>query len=170
MKVKDISLCGLFAALLSVCAWLSFPVGEISVTLQTLAAFLALGLLGGFRGTVAIAVYLFMGAVGLPVFSGFRGGFSVLLGPSGGYLWGFLLSGLLFWLLTSGSTGKRTPLALILAQLLCYCVGSLWYFYAWLPQGSFIAILLTCVVPYLLPDAIKLFLAIFLIKRIKPFV
>ncbi len=170
MKSKTLSQCSLFAALLAVCAWLGFPVGEISITLQTLALFLTLGLLGGFRGTVAIAVYLLMGAVGLPVFSGFRGGFSVLLGPTGGYLWGFLLSGLLFWLLTAKLSVKRIPLALISAQLLCYCVGSLWYFYAWLPQGGIVAVLLTCVLPYLLPDAVKLAAAIFLIKRIKPFV
>ena len=99
-SLRDMVLCALFAAILAVSAWLTVP-GEVPFTLQTFGVFAALGLLGGKRGTIAIALYLVLGAVGLPVFSGFRGGFGVLLGTTGGYIFGFLLSGLLYWALTA---------------------------------------------------------------------
>ena len=74
LSVRDMVLCSLFAALMAVCAWLTIP-GEVPFTLQTFGLFATLVLLGGKRGTIAIALYLILGAVGLPVFSGFRGGF-----------------------------------------------------------------------------------------------
>ena len=74
MKARNMALCALFAALLSVCAWLSVPVGDIAFTMQTFGIFLTLELLGGKQGTLAILVYLLLGAAGLPVFSGFRSG------------------------------------------------------------------------------------------------
>ena len=92
-SLRDMALCSLFAAILAVSAWLTIP-GEVPFTLQTFGVFAALGLLGGKRGTIALALYLILGAVGLPVFAGFRGGFGVLLGTTGGYIFGFLLSGL----------------------------------------------------------------------------
>ena len=80
MKVKNMALCGLFVALLTVCAWICIPFGPIAITLQTFAVCLCLGLLGGKLGTITILVYLLLGAVGVPVFSGFRGGAAVLMG------------------------------------------------------------------------------------------
>ena len=88
MRVKNMTLCGLFVALLAICAWLSIPLGSIAITLQTFAVFLCLGLLGGKLGSVTILVYLLLGLVGVPVFSGFRGGATALMGATGGYLFG----------------------------------------------------------------------------------
>ena len=68
LKTKDLALCALFAALIAVCAWISIP-ATVPFTLQTFAIFAALGLLGGKRGTVAVAVYLLLGAIGVPVFA-----------------------------------------------------------------------------------------------------
>ena len=90
----------LFAVLLTVCAWISVPL-PVPFTLQTFAIFAALGILGGRRGTWAVAVYLLLGAVGLPVFSGFRGGLGALLGTTGGYILGFLALALVYWLVTA---------------------------------------------------------------------
>lgn len=154
--------CGLSAALISVCAWLAVPFGEIAVTMQTFGVFLTLFLMGGGKGTVACAVYLLLGAVGLPVFSGFQGGFGVLLGPTGGYLWGFLALCLCYWAL-------RKPMgdlaSMILGLLCCYVCGTLWFYVVY--RVRFWAVLLKCVVPYLVPDAIKLLFARYLSKRIK---
>jgi biotin transport system substrate-specific component len=83
------TLAAFFAALITVCSWISLPVADIAFTMQTFGVFLALGLLGGKWGSVAIAIYLLLGAVGMPVFSGFRGGVGMLAGVTGGYLWGF---------------------------------------------------------------------------------
>ena len=106
LTVRDLVLCALMAALLAVCAWISFPVLEIAYTLQTFGVFFALLVLGGARGTLAILVYILLGAVGLPVFTGFRGGIDALLGVTGGYILGFLFTGLVYWLVT-GLLGRK---------------------------------------------------------------
>lgn len=167
-SVRDMAYCALSAALLAISAWLCFPVLQIGFTLQSFAVFFILGLLGGRRGTVSVLLYLLLGAVGLPVFSGFQGGVSVLLGVTGGYIWGFLLAALLYWALTA-LFGDSFPLrltAMVLGLLLCYTCGTLWYLLAY-AKGGFWAVISTCVVPYLLPDAVKLALAMSLSGRLK---
>lgn len=154
-------LCSLFAALTAVCAWISIPVFDIAFTLQTLGIFLSLGLLGGKRGSIAICLYLLLGAAGMPVFSGFRGGIGVLAGVTGGYLWGFAVAGAVYRLLEK--TG-RLP-AMIAGQLACYLCGSLWfYLYA---GGGLTLILARCVLPFLIPDAAKIALAWVLSRRLQ---
>ena len=168
MQARKMVRCAAFSALICLCAWLSVPFGDISFTLQTFGVFLALGLLGGKWGSAAIGVYLLLGAVGLPVFSGFRGGLGMLLGTTGGYLLGFLFSGLGYWLVNA--LWKRTLPALLVGQVCCYLFGSLWYYYLYASGGGLGLILMKCVVPYLLPDLIKLALALFLIKKLRRFV
>ena len=172
MKVRKMARCALFAALLTLCAWLCVPVGDSAFTLQTFGVFLALGLLGGKWGTVSILVYLLLGAAGAPVFSGFRGGIGALAGTTGGYLVGFLFSGLIYWLICR-NTGKSQILAMVLGLLGCYLFGTLWFYYGYLREGSSLGvgfILLKCVVPYVFPDAVKLTLAFWLTRRLKRFV
>ena len=173
MKARNMALCSLFTAVLALCAWLSVPMGDMVITLQTFGIFLTLGLLGGKRGTLAIGVYLLLGSVGVPVFSGFRGGLGALLGTTGGYIFGFMLTALVYWILTFL---KDTPLtrlaAMILGLLLCYACGSWWYMTRYLSTGTLTLglVLLRCVLPYLLPDAIKLTLAWILTGKLKRFV
>ena len=169
------ALCGLFSALLVVCAWIALPLGDVSVTLQTFGVFLCLGTLGGKRGTVSVLVYLLLGVVGLPVFSGFRGGFGILLGTTGGYLTGFLFSSLLYWLLTAVWRNQpRVQLFAMAAGLLvCYCFGSIWYYHVYLHGGGFATaglIIMKCILPYLLPDLAKLLLAWHLSQKLQRFV
>lgn len=175
MKVRNMALCALFAALLALSAWLSIPAGEIAFTLQTFGVALTLSLLGGKWGSLSILVYLLLGAVGLPVFSGFQGGIGTLLNVTGGYIFGFLVWSLLYWLITALTPDK--PLFPLLAQvvglLACYAFGSIWFCWLYLQRGSAVSIgfvLLKCVLPYLLPDAIKLGLAFLLARRLKRFV
>ena len=159
--VRDMTRCAFFAALMAVCAWIGIPLGDTVFTLQTLGVFLALGLLGGKWGTVSILCYLLLGAVGAPVFSGFRGGIGMLLGPTGGYLWGFLCTGLCFWAV---ERFRKLP-AMVLGQLVCYACGTLWYMVY--TGGGLAVVLLQTVVPYLLPDAMKLALALHLTKKLR---
>ena len=105
-RLKMLSLTALFAALIVVCSWISVPFNVISFTMQTFAVFFALSFLGGKYGTLAVAVYIAVGAAGLPVFSGFRGGVGALTGATGGYIFGFLLSGAVYILFT---LKKKTP-------------------------------------------------------------
>jgi biotin transport system substrate-specific component len=159
MKIRTMTRCALFAALMAVCSWLSVPMGNGAVTMQTLGLFLTLGLLGGVKGCGAVLIYLCLGMVGLPVFSGFQGGLGVLLGPTGGYIWGFLVSAVLYW-----SLEKHLPLwlNLILCQLICYLCGILWYSLAYSHDRLWLLVL-----PYLIPDGIKLCLSLLLIQKLR---
>lgn len=154
------TLSSLFAALLAVCAWVCIPLGDTVLTMQTFGVFLCLVLLGGKWGSLSIAIYLLIGAVGLPVFSGFRGGLSQLLGVTGGFLWGFLAMGAVYWAL---SRFGKVP-ALIAGLAVCYGCGCFWF--SIYSGGGLGLILLRCVVPYLLPDAAKLWLALSVAKRL----
>ena len=173
MKAKNMALCGLFTAVLAVCAWISVPFGDSVITLQTFAIFLTLGLLGGKLGSITVLVYLLLGAVGAPVFSAFRGGVGALLGTTGGYLFGFMLTSLAYWAITAW---RDTPyirlIAMISGLLLCYGCGSWWYMTRYLSSGSITLglVLLKCVLPYLLPDAVKLVFAWLLTGKLKRFV
>lgn len=171
MKVRNMALCALFAALLAICAWISIPVGSTVITMQTFGIFLTLGVLGGKRGSIAIATYVLLGVVGLPVFSGFQGGVGVLLGPSGGYLYGFMLTALLYWLVLALGGEKWQLPGLIFGLLGCYMCGCLWFGFGYLPpqSRSLGAVLTGCVLPYLLPDAAKLILAWLLSRRLRRF-
>lgn len=161
MNVRKMVLSSLFASLMAVCAWISIPVPPISVTMQTFGVLMALGILGGKWGTVSIGLYLAMGVAGLPVFAGFRGGASALLDASGGFLWGFLAGGLVYWAVER--LGKL--LAFVLCQLTCYICGCLW-FSVWAGNAGIGAAVLACVVPYVVPDGLKLWLALQLSGRI----
>lgn len=92
MKTKEIVLVSMMAALTAILAQLSIPIGAVPFTLSIFGAYFAAGLLGSKLGTLSMAVYLLIGAVGMPVFANFRGGIQVLIGPTGGYLVGYLIA------------------------------------------------------------------------------
>lgn len=171
LKTKDLALCALFAALIAVCAWISIP-ATVPFTLQTFAIFAALGLLGGKRGTVAVAVYLLLGAIGVPVFAGFQGGIGALLGTTGGYLLGFLLTALIVWGMEArfGSKAGVFLLSAVLGMLVCYAFGTAWYLVVYARTKGAISLATAlgwCVVPFLIPDAVKIALAVLLRGRLK---
>ncbi|WP_418722861.1 biotin transporter BioY [Enorma sp.] len=90
MSSFRIARCGLCIALLAVASCITIPLGPVPFTLQTLAVAMLPVALGGRDAVVTVALYLLLGALGLPVFSGFSGGIAALVGPTGGFLWGFL--------------------------------------------------------------------------------
>jgi biotin transport system substrate-specific component len=159
------------AALLAVCSWISIPM-PIPFTMQTFAVCLIAALLGWRLGLEALVVYILLGAVGLPVFSGFRGGFGVLLGVTGGYIVGFLFTALVVGL-AAERFGRKIPVlavSMVLGVLLCYAFGTVWFVRVDAADKgpiSFLAALSTCVFPYLLPDAAKIALAVFLTRRLR---
>ncbi len=172
IKIRNMALCGMFSAMLCLCAWLSVPFGDVAITLQTFGIFLALSVLGGKRGTVVILVYLVLGAAGLPVFAGFRGGVGALIGVTGGYLTGFFVCGLVYWLLTALFPKQELP-AMAAGLAVCYCFGSLWYYNVYINGGGAVTvgyIIIKCILPYLVPDIIKLLLARQLSQKLKRFV
>lgn len=171
LGTKDYALMAQAAALMAVCSWISIP-AAVPFTMQTFAVFLTVGLLGGRRGTFAVAVYLLLGAVGLPVFSGFSGGFGYMLGPTGGYIIGFLFSALVMWA-AEKLFGKSAPAlvgSMVIGLLVCYAFGTAWFVAVYSKANGAIgfgAALGMCVLPYMIPDALKIMLAALLSKRLK---
>lgn len=170
LKTQDMAYIAVFAALLAICAWISIP-STIPVTMQTFGVFFTLFLLGGRRGTFCVAVYLLLGAAGLPVFSLFRGGIGVLLSASGGYLLGFFPAALTVWTLEKKVKQRRTAqfFAGILSLIVCYTCGTVWYAAFFLPEGTqpMRIIFMSCVLPFIFPDILKLLFAQFLAHRMK---
>ena len=173
-RVVDLTYMAVGAALIAVCAWISIP-STVPFTLQTFAVFCVLSLLGGKRGTVSIVIYILLGAVGMPVFAGFTGGIGILLGTTGGYIIGFILMGLLFWL-AEHFFGNALPVRIVsmLAGLLvCYAFGTGWFLWVYARQSGAIGIgtaLSWCVLPFILPDLAKMALAVGIAGRVKKFI
>ncbi|MBQ9459886.1 MAG: biotin transporter BioY [Oscillospiraceae bacterium] len=154
------------AALMALCSWISIPaVAPLPpFTLQTFAAFLIVLLLGGRRGTLAMLVYILLGAIGLPVFSHFRGGIGVLLDTTGGYIVGFLFIGLIYRAAERVSDGRTVQklAALVLGLLVCYAFGTAWFMVVYARKSGPVglsAALSWCVLPFIIPDLVKLALA-----------
>ena len=174
-KARDIAYIAVFTALIAVGAWIAIPTPvRIDFTLQTLGVFLAVGVLGGRRGTLAVAAYLLLGAVGAPVFAGFRGGPSVLLGSTGGYLLGFIGTALVYWLLERlwGAALPLKVLACLLGMVVYYAFGTAWFLVVYARTTGPIGLsgaLAACVVPFVIPDLVKAGLALLLSRRVQKY-
>lgn len=172
LGTRDFAASALFAALMAVCSWISIP-AAVPFTMQTFGVFLAVGLLGGKRGSLSIIVYLLLGAVGLPVFAGFSGGLGYMLGPTGGYIVGFLFSALLMWVIEIFMGKSTSVLAFSMAAglLLCYAFGTAWFMIVYTKTTGEIGLATAlgwCVIPYIIPDVIKIALALILTRRLRP--
>lgn len=175
-----------FAVVIAICSWLSVP-AAVPFTMQTFGVFAALGLLGGKRGTFAVLLYLLLGAVGIPVFAGFSGGAGVLFGATGGYLIGFLFAGLVYWMITA-KLGSRNGnhngkshcdgiwvmvCAMVAGLVVCYGFGTVWFLWNYTNHSGPVGlatVLGWCVLPFLLPDALKIALAVLVTRQLKPHV
>ncbi len=171
LSALDTAYVGLSAAFIAICSWISIPTA-IPFTLQTFAIFFITALFGLKRGTLAVAVYLLLGIIGLPVFTGFKGGIGVLAGATGGYIVSFLLIAVIVGFVSDRTNGKLLPTAaaMLMGNLLCYLFGSLWFMLVYTSGTepvSFTAVLSMCVIPFLLPDAVKLAIAALLANRLR---
>lgn len=159
------------AALIAVCAWITIPLPAVQFTMQIFGVFFVLRLLGGKKGSIAIAVYILLGIIGVPVFSGFSGGLSAILSPTGGYIAGFLIMGILYWCTEKIRTKPLYDYAVLVAGLfLCYLFGTVWFVTVYTRDSGeigFITALSWCVFPFIIPDLIKLWLAAFVAGRVK---
>ena len=173
LRTRDLTHIALFAVLMAVCAWITIPM-TVPFTLQIFAVFAALATLGGRRGTYAVAVYLLLGAVGLPVGAGFQGGLGWLLGTTGGYIVGFLCIALIYWLMTA-KLGESLPVSIaacVLGLAVCYAFGTAWFLVLYARTTGPIGVTTAlgwCVIPYIIPDLLKLALALLLSGRVRKF-
>lgn len=167
LKTRRIASVALLAALTAVCAQVVIPLPLVPITLQTFAVILSGLLLGPGGGALSQLVYLCLGAAGLPVFAGFQGGVAALVGPHGGYLWGFVAAALVAGFIGSDSTAGlgRLIAAALVAALAVYAVGLPWLAAAaHLPLG---AAFTAGMLPFLPGDAAKAVFAAYLARAIR---
>ena len=147
-----------FAVLIAICSWISIPM-TVPFTLQTFAVFLAVGVLGGKRGSLAVLI------------AGFSGGIGQLLGNTGGYIIGFLFSALLMWLIEK-LFGRKTwvlGISMVLGLIVCYAIGTVWFMVVYAQNSGAVGlatVLGWCVIPFIIPDLVKIALALTLSKRL----
>ncbi len=165
MKTRNNLVTALMTAALCVMAPMAVPLGPVPVTLATLGVYLAAGLLGPARGSAAVGLYLVLGGVGVPVFAGFTGGFQQFTGPTGGFLWGYLLSALLIGILCRIGNRYLLPVWLLCGALVLYAVGC--GFFAWQTHTPFWTAVATCCVPCLPGEIIKIAVATGLILSLR---
>ena len=171
--IMTITAAAMSAALITVCSWISIPaLGPfVPFTLQTFAVFVIAGLFDLKTGFISIMVYLFMGAVGVPVFSGFKSGFAAITGPTGGYLVGFLFMIVTICLFKKIKSESIVYLiiGMSIGLVLCYIFGTIWFYCVFAHNGdskSFISILSICVIPFIIPDILKMTAAVILVSRV----
>jgi len=144
------------------------PGSPVPLSMATFVVYLTGILLGAGKGFLSVVIYLLLGLAGIPVFSGFSGGIGVLLGPTGGYLMGYLLCvWITGWLTKKRMTKAWNCMAMVLGTIGCYLFGTVWFLIIMEGTYSFKQVMLICVVPYLIFDLFKILAAVLLAVPIK---
>ncbi|MBE6635648.1 MAG: biotin transporter BioY [Ruminococcaceae bacterium] len=166
-RLRGPVLISLFAAVISVLSVVSIPLA-VPITLSTLGIFIALGTLGGTGGSLAVMLYVFIGALGLPVFAGFGGGIGHIMGAGGGFIIGYLAAAFIYstleFIFRGG--GKRKIVYFLVSQITIYLCGTLWFVYVYGEADGFFAALTVTCLPFVIPDAIKILVAYYVSKRL----
>ena len=168
-SVRRLTLTALLAAVICVLSFISIPVGALPLTLQLLGIYLSLYVGGGASGIVATLIYIALGALGLPVFSGFVGGISRLFDATGGYIWGFLMLALVYTALMRllGSRRAARIVATAVSLAVLYLCGAVWYAAVYLGGiGELGTALLVTALPFIPADILKITLAWLLARRL----
>lgn len=167
-KLRWTVLASLMAALTAVGAYIHVPMVPVPIVLSTLFVLLSGLLLGSRWGLISMGLYLLVGAMGIPVFAGGRGGIAHFLGPTGGYLFGYALSA---WL--TGFISERSPgsvaldiLAISFGSLIIYCIGVPWL--KMVTNMSWPKALMAGMIPFLIGDAVKGAVAFILARSARP--
>jgi len=167
-KLRWMVLASLMAAMTAVGAYIHIPIGPVPIVLSTLFVLLSGLLLGSRWGLASMGLYLLVGAIGIPVFAGGKGGFAHFFGPTGGYLLGYLLAS---W--TTGFISERSPgrwrldiLAVAFGSLAIYCLGVPWL--KVITQMSWTKTMIMGMVPFLIGDVMKAAVAVVLARSVRP--
>lgn len=171
-RLNTIDLCyiAMGAILICITAWISIP-AVIPFTLQTFGVFVVLQVLGGRRGLMSVLLYILLGVVGLPVFSGFMGGPGVFYSATGGFIVGFIPLALLYRIITGVFNKKHvTTPALISGLIVCYVTGTFWYAHITGGISMFFNALYVCVLPFIIPDICKLIASKLVADRVRKYI
>lgn len=167
ITTQTIALIAVMTAVTCVLAPLSLPIGPVPISLTNLAIYFALYILGMKKGIISYVAYLVIGLVGVPVFSGFTGGPGKLIGPTGGYLIGFIPMALIAGIFIDKFHGKfiQSMIGMVIGTIVCYALGTAWLAYQ--AQMDFAAALGAGVIPFIPGDLIKMVLAALLGPQIQ---
>lgn len=173
-KTYDMAYIAIFTVIMAICSWISIPMA-VPFTLQTFGVFVAVGVLGGKRGTLAVLIYILLGAIGLPVFAGFSGGIGALISTTGGYIAGFLFSALVMWGMEKlwGKKPVVQVLSMVIGLIACYAAGTAWFMFIYAKNTGAIGlgtVLGWCVIPFIIPDLVKIGLAFAISKKVRKYV
>lgn len=159
-SITQIAVIGVMTAVICILAPFSLPIGPVPISFTNLAIYIALYVLGMKRGTISYLIYLLIGLVGVPVFSGFTGGPQKLFGPTGGYLIGFIPMAVIAGIVIDKCMKKWyfCLLAMIAGTWVCYLFGTAWL--AFQANMTFKAALAAGVIPFIIEDLIKMVLAL----------
>lgn len=161
-KTRTMTIIGLMTALTCILAPISIviPISPVPISLATLAIYFSVYVLGMKRGTISCLIYLLIGFAGLPVFSSFTGGVGKLLGPTGGYMIGYVFMALIFGFFIDRWATKRVLhiVGMVLGTVVCYLLGTVWLSIQ--AQISFYAALGTGVLPFIPGDIVKIIVAL----------
>ena len=175
-SLKEMTTIALFAALIAVTAPISIPLsGSVPISLATLSVMLTGVLIGPYKGTLAVLIYLILGALGVPVFAGYSSGLANLFGMTGGYLFGYLpyayLCGVFADMITSEMSLRQQAFRLfagmVAGTIVCYALGTVWF--CLFTRTTFAYALSVCVLPFLAGDTIKMILVFLITQRLRPF-
>ena len=159
MKTHDLTITALFTAVICVLSVITIPIGPVPISLSIFAIMLAAISLGVKKGVFATLIYILIGALGIPVFAGFKGGFHVLFGPTGGFIWSYIFIALIVSVASEKTTTKLTLFIFsLLSLLVCYLFGSLQY--TVVTNAGFTNALSVCVYPFIVVDILKAVLAV----------
>lgn len=169
-KIKNMILSSIFAAVMCIFSVITIPVGTIPISMGIFALVLTSCVLNPKQAVSAIAVYVLLGMIGLPVFSGFRSGISVITGPTGGYILAYIPSAMLISCLASRyAKSVRAVIKLsavsFLGVLLCYAAGTVQYMLV--THVGAVEALLICVAPFAVFDLIKCIAGAYLAYKIR---
>ena len=173
LSTADICVIALSAAFITVCAWISIP-AAVPFTLQTFAVFTVAGLFGMKRSSLSMLVYILLATIGIPVLAGMKGGFDKIIGATGGYILGFLLIAVIVGFASDRYGRKPLPLAcaMLLGLLVCYAFGTAWFMAVYARNSGAVGlgtVLGWCVLPFIIPDLIKIAFALLLSDRVGKF-
>ena len=156
LSIREICHMGIFMATIAVCAQISLSLGNIPFTMQTWAVSLSGAMLGAKKGTITTCVYVLMGAIGLPVFAHFSGGFGSILGYSGGFIITFPILALSAGLGAVKGRGRALPLyaSMLAGTVINLSTGMFWF--AFVAETTLSAAFTVAVAPFILPDILKI--------------
>ena len=169
-RINDIVLISLSTILITISAWIEIPF-IVPFTLQILAIFIITGLFKFRVSFLSVVIYIIMGIIGIPVFSGFQGGIGVLMTYTGGFLLGFIFIPIVYNIINKVIINKNFSLVIsfIISLIIIYLIGSIWFYIVYTNKNNnvnFIDCIVISVLPFIIPDVFKLFISIILINKL----